>query len=108
MAILGGSPLGLIGIKSLPSNGSSGFNGGKTRNVNVESYNKSEADSLFSSGVKLRAWPDEKSIDSKNSSKGNFTRAPLHNNDVYDTSILNIVEKLAGTRASLRPVDFAY
>ena len=32
----------------------------------------------------------------------------LHNNDVYDTSVLNILEKLAGTKAALRPTDFAY
>jgi len=32
----------------------------------------------------------------------------LHNNDVYDTSVLNLLEKLAGTNAQLRPSDFAY
>jgi hypothetical protein len=31
----------------------------------------------------------------------------LHNNDIYDTSLLNIIE-LANTEAALRPSDFAY
>lgn len=57
MAILGGSPLGLIGITSAPLGGSSTFNGGKTRNVNVASYNNSKALSLFTGKRKLRAWP---------------------------------------------------
>lgn len=35
-------------------------------------------------------------------------RPTLHNNTVYDTSVLNIIEQLAPTKASLRPADFAY
>ena len=35
-------------------------------------------------------------------------RNTLHNNDIYDTSLLNIIEKLSSTKASLRPADFAY
>jgi hypothetical protein len=27
---------------------------------------------------------------------------------IYDTSLLNIIEKLANTEAALRPSDFAY
>jgi hypothetical protein len=150
MAILGGSPLGLIGVFSGTSTGFSGFNGGPSRNVNVSEYNKSQGGSLFSGKRRLRAWPDiretkstayardekgkptndiewteepdttglgtvykdektEKAIDgfksSFNQAKGSNM---LHNNDVYDTSVLNLVEKLAGTRAQLRPTDFAY
>ena len=41
--ILGGSPLGLIGVKSSPTaDGMSTFHGGESRNVNVFSYNKGE------------------------------------------------------------------
>ena len=46
MAILGGSPLGLVGVQSTPHNpsakGRSTFNGGGSRNVNVASYNSSK------------------------------------------------------------------
>lgn len=58
MAILGGSPLGLIGATSKPIGNISTFNAGRTRNVNVSSYNKSNAGSLFTGKRRLRAWPD--------------------------------------------------
>ena len=32
----------------------------------------------------------------------------LHNDQVYDISLLNIIERLSGTEAQLRPADFAY
>lgn len=152
MAILGGSPLGLIGLLSGPKyGGMSGFNGGNSRNVNVTAYNMSQAGSLFSGKRRLRAWPNlegTKSVsfkvdkDNNPTSEEDSTEIPdtlglatvyvdkngtgvdgyvplrgtsgaagsnrLHNNDVYDTSVLNLVEKLAGTRAALRPSDFAY
>jgi hypothetical protein len=46
MPVLGGSPLGLIGVKSGPTaDGMSTFNGGKSRNLNVNLYNSGrEAD----------------------------------------------------------------
>jgi hypothetical protein len=143
MAILGGSPLGLIGLKSVPTNGMSGFNAGATRNVIVADYNRSKALSLFTGRRRLRAWPNLAGKKSKDAggegidpsetqdttgladvyvnkegklidgytpaipanSKGSNL---LHNNDVYDTSVLNILEKLAPTKAALRPTDFAY
>ena len=151
MAILGGSPLGLIGLKSVPTNGMSGFNAGATRNVEVAKYNRSEALSLFTGKRRLRAWPNISAstakytpknpsaddpemitpdstglsdvyIDSKEGpNKGKLIdgyKSPiepnktgsnlLHNNDVYDTSVLNLLEKLAPTKAALRPTDFAY
>jgi hypothetical protein len=153
-ARLGGSPLGLIGLKSSPDlNGNSTFNGGNSRNVNVSSYNKSRAGSLFTGKRVLRAWPniqkragtvrdadgkevpseetwDTKGLgdvtypilnDPKATKDGNVVgqaakagedlykpRENLHNNTVYDTSVLNIIEQLASTKASLRPADFAY
>jgi hypothetical protein len=131
MAILGGSPLGLIGVLSTPTrDGMSTFNGGRSRNVNVNLYNVGkEGDqeklaktnnkngglfSVFTGGNLIRPWPGIGTIGKEKVTLGideNFkgiTRRTLHNNDVYDTSILNIIEKLAGTSAALRPTDFAY
>ena len=160
MAILGGSPLGLIGLKSIanPSTGMSTFNGGMTRNVDVYDYNRSRAGTLFSGKRRLRAWPNisgkiiPASVDKdgkettqedydtlgtydvkftgsqssismidgytspfdgddwkdKSKAKSHKGQNVLHNNDVYDTSVLNIIEKLSMTKGALRPADFAY
>ncbi len=132
MAILGGSPLGLIGVKSSPVDkaGMSTFNGGRSRNVNVNFYNVGkEADkeklsksgkkggmfSLFTGGSIVTAWPnigkigsDEPNLGIKEDDLKGVSRKTLHNNDIYDTSILNIIEKTANTSAQLRPSDFAY
>jgi hypothetical protein len=141
MALLGGSPLGLVGMKSKPAmDGTTGFNGGKSRNVNVYNYNRSNAGSIFTGGRRLRAWPEIKEINNEkdgnawdtkgaadvdyealrksdgakgdayvnNKAYTSFGFRALHNNDVYDTSILNIIEKLGPTKAALRPGDFAY
>lgn len=136
MPILGGSPLGLIGVESRPSQtGLSTFNGGRTRNVNVNLYNvgretdkermgqtnntKGGIFSLFTGGNIVRPWPNISSTGALEEPRlglagdpaekyGGFSRSTLHNNDVYDTSILNIIEKTANTYAALRPSDFAY
>lgn len=132
MAILGGSPLGLIGVMSSPVAGTfmSTFNGGRSRNINVNLYNvgketdkeklskfgaKGGMFSLFTGGNILNPWAnisttgtDKKDLGvGKDDMKG-VSRKTLHNNDIYDTSILNIIEKTANTRAQLRPSDFAY
>lgn len=142
-SILGGSPLGLINVRSWYGNdGLSTFNAGKTRNIKVQEYNLNKSDagmvsgnSLFTGYRVVRAWPDVREIEpgrydtkgigdvvyndeSKEAGdpasyqlkkKGDYSkRRVLHNNSVYDTSILNIIEKLAGTKAALRPADFAY
>lgn len=131
MAILGGSPLGLIGVLSTPTrDGMSTFNAGKSRNINVNLYNVGrETDkeklaktnntgggmfSVFTGGNVVRAWPgigqigkDEPTLGLEEDYKS-VPRRTLHNNDVYDTSILNLIEKTAGTSAALRPSDFAY
>ena len=69
MIILGGSPLGLVGITtdskktSNPKIQYSTFNAGKTRNINVYQYNTSESGSqtsLFTGRRRLRPWPDIK------------------------------------------------
>jgi len=133
MPVLGGSPLGLIGVKSGPTaDGMSTFNGGKSRNLNVNLYNSGrEADkaklkkaglsrkdgsfSVFSGGAAIKPWgninttgKEENAGLGTDDSYNGVTRKTLHNNDVYDTSILNIVEKTAASAASLRPSDFAY
>jgi len=132
-SILGGSPLGLIGVRSYyGASGLSTFNAGKTRNVKVDEYNKNSTkagmvsgNSLFSGYRVVRAWPNVTEKDPKGLGdvtytetkdeagnlikKGdNSTRKALHNNSIYDVSVLNIIEKLAGTKAALRPADFAY
>jgi hypothetical protein len=120
MSILGGSPLGLVGLGSVPTrDGMSTFNGGKSRNVNINDYNVGKSAgrgnvSLFTGGSKFNAWPnisvagtDKDTTGLKGSYKG-LSRSALHNNDIYDTSILNIIEKLSGTAGALRPQDFAY
>ena len=114
MAILGGSPLGLIGVLSTPTrDGLSTFNGGKTRNVNVNLYNVGkEADkeklsksgkkggmfSLFTGGSIVTAWPnigkiggDEPSLGISEDDLKGVSRKTLHNNDIYDTSICIIL-----------------
>jgi hypothetical protein len=141
MGRLGGSPLGLIGLKSTTeAGGMSGFNAGATRNFKVTSYNTGKGQSMFSGRRRLRAWPNisgssiedpvdktkkvldttgysdvysegkDKYTDKSKPSKVEGARGSnlLHNNDVYDTSVLNILEKLSGTKAQLRPTDFAY
>ncbi len=132
MPILGGSPLGIIGVESRPKNGMSTFNGGRTRNVNVNLYNagreankeklakagldtKSGAFSLFTGNNAFKAWPNiGKTGNEERLNVGigepynGVTRRTLHNNDVYDTSILNLVDKTANSAARLRPSDFAY
>lgn len=132
-SILGGSPLGLIGVRSYYGNsGLSTFNAGKSRNVKVDEYNKNSTkagmvsgNSLFSGYRVVRAWPNVTEKDPKGlgdvvykedkDEKGNIikkgdnsTRKALHNNSIYDVSVLNIIEKLAGTKGALRPADFAY
>ena len=127
--VLGGSPLGLIGVDAQPTrDGTSTFNAGKTRNINVVDYNLGRGKtSIFTGGTRLNPWPNISVVGAyadKNTGDSNptagiddkgqtinkpYTRNTLHNNDVYDTSILNIIEKLSFSRsAALRPSDFAY
>jgi hypothetical protein len=126
MAILGGSPLGLIGVKStsVQGTGMSTFNGGASRNINVNKYNtamnsnakKKGTESLFSGKSTLSPYGNIGSIGTDNgggqgmekSNYGGINKNTLHNNAVYDISLLNIIERLSGTEAALRPGDFAY
>jgi hypothetical protein len=139
MAILGGSPLGLIGVRSIRNtNGFSTFNGGKSRNINVINYNSGKdtypiqnledntyggvktedisqgTRSMFTGptviapyGMIGRGKTDTGALDVKSKYLG-VKKNQLHNDQVYDTSLLNIIERLSGTEAQLRPADFAY
>lgn len=139
MALLGGSPLGLIGVRSTSrTTGMSYFNGGDSRNINVSNYNKgtdiypivnlgdnrygsvkteeiSEGTrSLFTGPTVISPYGNVGKLGTVNgggigADKYNgINRRQLHNDQIYDTSILNILEKLSGTEAALRPADFAY
>ena len=127
MAILGGSPLGLVGVQSTPHNpsakGRSTFNGGGSRNVNVASYNSSKnnvyyandsGNSLFTGKRVVNPWPEIQYLDdgfydtTGAGSDGKDYKRSSTTNTEYDTSVLNIVEKLANTKAALKPQDFAY
>ena len=85
-----------------------------------------QGNSLFSGFRVVRAWPGIKEFTGGNAyAPGSDindelilkddtllnqakTRKSLHNDDVYDTSIMNIIEHFASTRASLKMADFAY
>lgn len=123
MAILGGSPLGLIGVNSSPTRDDmSTFNGGSSRNVNVFLYNSANESasgtrSLFSGPTSSTISPfgnvgktgtKDGGGDGLDSDYKGIRKSSLHSNDIYDTSTLNIIEKLSKTRAALRPADFAY
>lgn len=104
MPLLGHSPLGLVGAESLPKNLSKNF---------VDNYNDRRSAgngniSLFSGNRIVR--PFELGIGGKDSGYNNeFTNtSSLHSNDVYDTSIQNIINRLKDTKASLSYMDFAY
>ena len=130
-AYLGGSPLGLLMVRANSKDGQATFNSQSERGINVQNYNgqrpKSSSsgygNSLFSGARIVRAWPgistyrtndipgsDEKVDFNPGTEKDpQFKpRKNLHNNDVYDTSVLNIVDNLKGTRAMVRMSDFAY
>lgn len=139
MAILGGSPLGLIGVRSVRNiNGFSTFNGGQSRNINVVNYNSGK-DSYPIQNLEDNTYGGVKTEDISQGTRSMFTgptviapygmigkgktdtgaldvntkylgvkKNQLHNDQVYDTSLLNIIERLSGTEAQLRPADFAY
>ena len=130
-AYLGGSPLGLLMVRANSKDGQATFNSQSERGINVQNYNgqrpKSSSsgygNSLFSGARIVRAWPgistyrttdmpgaeDDLNFNPGTEEDPQFKpRKNLHNNDVYDTSVLNIVDNLKGTRAMVRMSDFAY
>lgn len=123
-SILGGSPLGIIGVRSAATpDGYTSFNIDKSRNVKVQDYNKSAAGTLFTGKRRIRAWADIKAlpviedggeqfpdVTGANGIRGKevYVQKTLHSDSIYDTSVLNIIEKLANTKGQLKPADFAY
>jgi hypothetical protein len=147
MAILGGSPLGLIGSRSRPeTSGKSSFpfDGAS---IGVQRYNQSNdvfrtytpsktvkdnkeerfepsapgpqnksSISIFSSTTRPNRFTPFPNFDKKaapkddlpNISENGLSPSRLHRDDLYDTSILNILNQLRGTRAELRASHFAY
>src|SRR5574344_120587 len=122
--ILGGSPLGIVGVRSSWGSGNtSTYNVDASRQFNVYKYNTNQrqifknanlkGNSIFT-GYRYITYNREiskkdmynASTIGKNDSKGANIRK--HNDGIYDTSVLNIVTQLAGTKAQLRPTDFAY
>jgi hypothetical protein len=129
--VLGGSPLGLVTRSGPTRDGISNFTGGATRNVNVNDYNagrKQSSSNLDSDGNPIQSrvslftgrsipqfWGNIGKIGTDQDSTGfdssynTLNRSVLHNDDIYDTSILNIIEKLSfSSKAALRAQDFAY
>lgn len=129
--VLGGSPLGLVTRSGPTRDGLSNFTGGASRNVNVNDYNSGRKQqstnvdangnpiesnvSLFTGRSIPQFWGNIGKIGTNqddtgfNSNYNSINRSVLHNNDVYDTSILNIIEKLSfSDKAALRAQDFAY
>lgn len=127
--ILGGSPLGLVGLRSRPNQDNmSNFTGDNSRNVNVNSYNRGVPQqtnikqedgsflhsnvSLFTGGALPHFWNNIKPMGSNfnpNEEYKNINRRALHNDEIYDMSLLNIIEKLSfSNKATLRAQDFAY
>lgn len=129
--VLGGSPLGLVTRSGPTRDGLSNFTGGASRNVNVNDYNSGrrqqssnvDADgnpiqasvSLFTGRSIPQFWGNIGKIGTNQDDTGftntnnTINRNVLHNNDIYDTSVLNIIEKLSfSQKAALRAQDFAY
>lgn len=103
MAIIGSSPLGLVGLQSNDPNGVYSKYNNRSRNSGQGMV------SLFSGNRIIRPFSryniggdkPEKSEIFDNSST-------IHSNDVYNTTIPNIVDKLKDTKAALKLTDFAY
>ncbi len=128
MNILGGSPLGLVGVSST-ANGDrmSTFSGGGSRNVNVDDYNKAVSKTYPIKDIgnytfaqeDVNVYKGTRSLFNQSvispygilagvKKDNGVDRKLLHNNNIYDLSLLNIIEVLSKTQAALRPSEFAY
>jgi hypothetical protein len=102
MAIIGSSPLGLVGLQSNDPNGVYSKYNNRSRNSGQGMV------SLFSGDRIIRPFPGYKIGGSKPTSNVYDNNAILHSNDLYNTTIPNIVDKLKNTKAALKLTDFAY
>ena len=101
MPRISGSPLGLVGLQSNdPNNVFDNYN--DRRRTNGKGMV-----SLFSGDRIVRPFGNMNENDI-NGSKSFDNSTPIHSNDLYNTTISNIVDKLKGTKAALSFLDFAY
>lgn len=119
-SIMGGSPLGIIGVKSYydTKSGKSTYNANDSVQFNVRKYNKNERSGVFTDGKKGNAMLSGYkyiSYNRKNQSSSFYKdsyykngKTNNHSDELYDTSVNNIITRLSNTKAQLRPTDFAY
>ena len=127
---LGGSPLNLINLRSRPDlktgkstfpfDGNSitpnGYNSGASSNWKAEGMDSpaKAVVSIFSrptdKPVRFTPWPSIKQSNnpSENSITDGLEPSRLHSDDLYDTSILQILKKTFGLQCELRAAHFAY
>lgn len=103
MSRIAGSPLGLIGLESNDTNNKfSDYNergrGGKGKG----------SVSLFGGDRIIRPFAIALGSKSPDFNKDFNNKNKLHSDDLYDTTINNIVDKLKGTKAELSFLDFGY
>ena len=102
MSRIAGSPLGLVGLES-KSNGNFDNYNNRTRKSGKGNV------SLFSGDRIVRPFAVGRGGDSPGSDIDfDNKKTTLHSDDLYNTTINNIVDKLKGTKAELSFLDFAY
>ena len=102
MSRIAGSPLGLVGLES-KSNGNFDNYNNRTRKSGKGNV------SLFSGDRIVRPFAVGRGGDSPGSDIDfDNKKTALHSDDLYNTTINNIVDKLKGTKAELSFLDFAY
>lgn len=102
MSRIAGSPLGLVGLES-KSNGNFDNYNNRTRKSgkgNVSLFSGDRIVRPFAIGVGGESPSSDVDFDNK--------KTTLHSDDLYNTTINNIVDKLKGTKAELSFLDFAY
>jgi len=106
MALIAGSPLGLVGLNSSDPQNNFGEYNGRNRGSGTDGMV-----SLFTGNRVLRPFgiglSNDKGDDGK--SNGEYVKGNvIHSDDIYNTSLNNIIKRLEGTRAELKFMDFAY
>ena len=102
MSRIAGSPLGLVGLES-KSNGNFDNYNNRTRKSGKGSVSLFSGDRIvrpFAIGIGGDSPSSDVDFDNK--------KTTLHSDDLYNTTINNIVDKLKGTKAELSFLDFAY
>src|SRR5574344_1318125 len=106
-SIMGGSPLGIIGVKSYydTKSGKSTYNANDSVQFNVRKYNKNERSGVFTDGKKGNAMLSGYkyiSYNRKNQSSSFYKdsyykngKTNNHSDELYDTSVNNIITRLS-------------